>query len=199
MKIFGRDFDEKKVKKIVYTAGSAVLALWFVYRFVMFGLEKNMNVFNPAREVNASGILVEVTTAYNNGAIIKVPIAIKNNRGYVSNSNHGQIKPGQKVGNGEIVSVSGAIDLDSGMHVVRTRGAADGLNMIEIKTNGYCVPTYAVRDDKVYVVESGVAVARQVVVSGFDSEVTCISDGITDGDKVILSRVSSGQKVKIQD
>ena len=199
MRIFGRDFDDKKVKKYVYTAGFVVLALWFVYRFVAFGLERNMDVFNPSREANVSGVVVEVIVANNNGAIIKVPITIKSNRGYISNSNHGQIKSGQKVGNGEIVSVSGSIDLDSGMHVVRTRGVVDGLNMIEIKTSGYCVPTYAVRDNTVYVVESGVAVARQVVIANSDSEMTCVSDGIIDGDKVILSRVSAGQKVKVQD
>ena len=198
MKIFGKNFDDKKSKKILYTAVFAGLVVWFVYRFVMVGMESKMVVFNPIRESATNGILVDAVVAHNDTVIVKVPIAVENNRAYVSAARRGQFAPGQKIDGGEIISVSARIDLNSGMYVVRTRDVDDGLNMVMVPTNGFCIPAYAVRDGTVMVAKDDIATVRNVVVINQDSDVACISDGINDGDIIIVSKVDDGVRVKIK-
>ena len=198
MKIFGKNFDDIKSKKIVYTAVLAGLAVWFMYRFVMVGVESRMVVFNPIRESATNGVLVDTVVARNGTSIIKMPIDVRNNRAYVSAARRGQFAVGQKIGDGEISSVSSRIDLNSGMYVVRTRGVTDGLNMVFVPTNGFCVPAYAVHDGVVMVEQNSVAVARDVVVINQDSDITCIESGLSEGDIVIVSKIDSGAKVKIK-
>ena len=198
MKIFGKKFDDKKAKKILYTAVLAVLAIWFIYRFVMVAIESHMVVFNPIRETNKNGFLVETVVVSQKEHIIKIPMSIKNNRAYVSRARRGQFKVGQKIGDGEIVSVSSSVDLDSGMYVVRTRGVIDGLKFVSVPVSGYCIPAYAVRDGRVSVVDNGVATVHEVQVINQDSDTACIAEGIADGDVVILSKVVAGQKVRVK-
>lgn len=196
MRIFGRKFDDKKVKKNVYTAVFAALIAWFIYRFVMVAIESRMVVFNPVRDANKNGTIVETIVANKKSGTIDFPIAIKNNRAYVSGRARAKLRAGQNIsGGGTIVSVSGTLDLDSGMYVVQTRGARDGVNNVQIPCNGYFVPVYAVRDGVVMIEKSGVAVSQNVNVAAQDSSVACISGGINDGDIVILSKVSNNQKV----
>ena len=169
MKIFGKNYDDKKVKKIVYTAIYVAIALWFVYRFVMVAVESRMDVFNPIRVAQSDGVLVETMVAKRQDDFIKIPIDIKNNRAYVSGDSYNNLKAGQKVESGEIVSVSSSIDLDTGMHVVRTRGTDDGVRYVSIKKNGYFVPLYAVRNGSVMVKDGETAVARNITVVAKDS------------------------------
>ena len=157
-----------------------------------------MVVFNPIRETVQNGMLVRTVVAHKDIGTVKMPIVVRGNRAYVSGARRGQFAAGQKVGDGEIVSVSARVDLNSGMYVVRTREVADGMNMVMVPTDGFCVPAYAVRDGTVMVAENGVAVARAVEVINQDSDVACISDGISEGDVVIVSKVEDGVKVKIK-
>ncbi|MBO4745999.1 MAG: hypothetical protein J5613_02940 [Alphaproteobacteria bacterium] len=198
MKIFGKNYDDKKVKKIVYTAIYVAIALWFVYRFVMVAVESRMDVFNPIRVAQSDGVLVETMVAKRQDDFIKIPIDIKNNRAYVSGDSYNNLKAGQKVESGEIISVSSSIDLDTGMHVVRTRGAGDGVRYVSIKKNGYFVPLYAVRNGSVMVKDGETAVARNITIVAKDSEYACVVGDLQDGDVIILSKVTAGQKINVK-
>ena len=198
MKIFGKNYDDKKVKKIVYTAIYVAIALWFVYRFVMVAVESRMDVFNPIRVAQSDGVLVETMVAKRQDDFIKIPIDIKNNRAYVSGDSYNNLKAGQKVESGEIVSVSSSIDLDTGMHVVRTRGTDDGVRYVSIKKNGYFVPLYAVRNGSVMVKDGETAVARNITIVAKDSEYACVVGDLQDGDVIILSKVTAGQKINVK-
>lgn len=198
MNVFGKKFDDKKVKKIIYTAVLAVLVIWFVFRFVMVALESRMDVFNPMRDESRNGTLVEYVTVKKQSGTIGIPISVQNNRAYVSGARRAKLRVGQKIGDGAITYVSSSLDLDSGMYVVKTRGVSDGINNAEIDLNCYFVPAYAVHDSLVFVADSGIARAQKVIVSATDSDMACISDGIKDADKVIISHVTDGQKINIK-
>ncbi|MFQ6739416.1 MAG: hypothetical protein ACLRFJ_01990, partial [Alphaproteobacteria bacterium] len=103
---------------------------------------------------------------------------------------------GQSVSTGKIISVSSKIDLDTGMYVIKTRGVSDGLQYAEYRRNGYFVPVYAVHDNQVFVFENGVATPHKVVVAREDANRMLITQGLNDGDRVILSNVSVGDKVQ---
>lgn len=196
--MFGKDFDEKRVKKIVYTVVFGALVFWFVFRFVMVALESKMDVFNPERDRNANGILVETVTVEKKLGYINVPIAVNNNRAFVSGIKKSRLHAGQKIGDGKIVSVSDGLDLDSGMYVVKTTGASDGVNNVAVPFDCYFVPVYAVQNGRVMVADNSVAAVREVDVIAQDSENACIQGGLSDGDIVILSRVDAGQKLRVQ-
>lgn len=187
-----------RTKKRLYVVFVAILVLWVAYRFVMIGIENRLFVFNPARMATESGIVVDVQNAKKQTGTLQEPLTVKNNRALVSGARAQTLRAGQRVGDGVIVSVSANIDLDTGMHVVRTRGVSDGLNFAEYQTSGYFVPSYAVVNDTVYVISDGVASARPVHVSRSDADTTVITDGLTDGDVIILSRVDDGAKVRIK-
>ena len=199
MRIFGRKFDEKKVKKNVYTAVLVVLIIWFVYRFIMVAIESRMTVFNPVRDAGQNGTPIETVTVKKQDGAVNMPIAIKNNRAYVSGRVRAKLRAGQKIaGGGTIANVSNSIDFDSGMYVVQTRGANDGVQNVQIPCSGYFVPVYAVRGESVMVADGTHARAQTVVVAAQDSDFACISSGVKDDDIVILSKVSNNQKVNIQ-
>lgn len=199
MRIFGRKFDDKKVKKNVYTAVLVALIIWFVYRFVMVAIESRMTVFNPVRDADQNGTPIETVTVKKQDGAVNMPIAIKNNRAYVSGRVRAKLRAGQKIaGGGTIANVSNSIDFDSGMYVVQTRGANDGVQNVQIPCSGYFVPVYAVRGESVMVADGTHARARGVVVAAQDSDMACISSGVKDDDIVILSKVSNNQKVNIQ-
>lgn len=196
MKIMGREFNEKKLKKNVYTAVFVVLVGWFIYRFVMVAIESRMVVFNPSRDANKNGVLVETVVADKKDGVINFPIAIKNDRAYVSGHASRKLRAGQKIAEGGTVAyVSNSLDYDSGMYMVKTKGANDGVNNVEIPCSGYFIPVYAVRGGIVMIEKSGIATAQNVKVVATDSVSACISGGLSDGDVVILSKVSNGQKV----
>lgn len=196
MEILGRKFDDKKLKKNVYTAILVVLVGWFIYRFVMVAIESRMVVFNPARDANKNGILVETIVADKKDGVINFPIAIKNNRAYVSGHARAKLRAGQKIAEGGTVAyVSNSLDFDSGMYMVKTQGANNGVNNVEIPCSGYFIPVYAVRDGVVMIEKSGIATEQKVNVVATDSGSACILGGLDKGDVVILSKVSNGQKV----
>lgn len=185
-------------KKRIYLGLVLLIALWFVYRFVMVGIENRRFVFNPSRAAAESGLLIDVQDAKKTTGTLREPLTVKNNRALVSGARVGLLKPGQKIGNGTIASVSNNIDLDTGMHRVTTRGVTDGLNYAEYQISGYFVPSYAIKQDTVYIVKDGTAVARPVRVAGADAETSVITSGLSDGDIIILSNVNDGAKVQIK-
>lgn len=197
MKNISKILGNKKYKKIFYTVVFAVCAGWFIFRFIMVALESNQVVFNPIRDANENGIIVNSVIVKQESGVIRVPLVVNNNRAYVSAKRAAKLKPGQNVGDGVIVFVSKKLDLDSGMHSVKMRGVNDGINMVNIPVNCFLVPSYAVRDGVVMVDESGFALPRSVDVFDQDSEFVCISNGIRDGDIVILSKVNQGEKIRI--
>lgn len=183
-------------KKRIYVALVALLVLWFVYRFIMVGIESRRYVFNPSRAASESGLVVDTLDAKKTTGTLREPLTVKNNRALVSGARVALLKPGQKIGNGTITSVSNNIDLDTGMHRVQTRNVADGLNYAEYRITGYFVPSYAIKQDTVYVMENSVAVARKVNVAQSDAETSVVTSGLRDGDVIILSNVSDGAKVQ---
>jgi len=198
MKNFIKNIDNKKLKKIVLVAVSAVLVAWFVFRFTMVAIEQRMEVFNPIRNTNEHGAVVETIIVKKQDGLVKLPLAVKNNRAYVSPSRLGKFKSGQKIGNGKITSVSSQIDYDTGMYVIKTSGVADGVNYAEVKMNGFFVPVYAIHQDVVFIVNQDKTVARKIKVFAQDADVACVLGDLRDGDKVILSNVDDGQKIDIK-
>lgn len=198
MKMFKKKYEKKKIQKMIYTAVFAVLIGWFVYRFIMVALESRMSVFNPARDANTNGVLVQTMVANRIDGEIKIPVAVNNNRAYVSGKQKAKLRVGQNLGDGVITHISSDLDLDTGMYVVKTRGVKNGINYAVAKYNCFFVPVYAVRNGALMIYDNGMVVEKLVVITASDSENTCISEGLDSGDIVVLSRVDVGQKVKIK-
>lgn len=196
MRIFGKKFNDKKVRKYVWLGASVVFAFWFVFRFVMVGIESHKNVFNPVREMAANGVPVKTMVATRKDFVIKLPIVIQNNVAYVSGARRAKLKVGQNLDKGEIVSVAKNLDFDTGMYTIKTRGAENGINFVSIPENGFFVPAYAVQNGHLFVVVDGVAARRAITTCGQDSDFVCVQDGIQNGDIIILSKVEIGQKVQ---
>ena len=188
----------KKFKKIAFISLVTVLLGWVIFRFAVIASENARFVYNASRVSAATGTPVMAIKMSNTSGTLYEPLAVKNNRAYVSASRASKLRAGQKVGDGKIVSVSSNIDYNTGMYVVRTSGVADGLQMAEFSATGYFVPLYAITDGTVYVVENGVAVARSVKIARQDSENAYIKSGLKNGDVVILSSVRAGDKVQIK-
>ena len=199
MNLWNKISNNKKIKKIFTRLFWVAIIGWFVFRFVMVAMESKMVVFNPIRDEKANGTPVGTVTVYRQTGTINFPIAIRNNRAYVSGAARSKLKPGYKIADGGTVAfVSGDLDLDSGMYVVQTNGATDGLNNVVVPCNGYFIPVYAIRHGMVMVADADVARAKNVNVIAQDYDMACVSGEIADGDIVILSKVSDNQKVNVQ-
>ena len=192
-----KEMDKQRLRHIVLRSVLCVFLLLVVYRFASFGFEQHKSVFNLTRDANVNGAPVSVIEMKKTDGVVYEPLFINNNRGYVSSMRIARFKPGQKItGGGEVVSVSNSIDLDSGMHIVRTRGASNGAHMVEIRENGFFVPTYAVQNGVVFIARDGVAHATSVNVVRGDSDNTMIT-GVSNGDVVITSHITDGALIKI--
>lgn len=190
---------QPRARKIMSIGLIAVLVLWVVFRFTMIGIENARSVYNAARVAQTDGVPVVVQQIERTSGVLREPIAVKSNRAYVASGRAHKFGAGQHVAGGVIVSVSPDIDLDSGMHVVRTRGVADGLQYAEFRATGHFVPVYAVNNGVVMVADGDIARARDVVVARQDAENALISSGLNDGDVVILTRVSDGEKIQVKE
>ena len=184
-------------KKSLYVGLVVVLAGWVLFRFAVIGAQNRLQIFNPARDMASRGVPVQVLQLHSAPGVVREPLTVKINRAYVSGARAGLLRPGQKVGDGEIVSVSSNIDLDTGMHVVRTRGVADGLQYALFRTTGHFIPVYAINNGAVFVVRDGLAVRTPVTVSRQDADLAYVTAGVVDGDIVVLSRIQDGAKVRV--
>lgn len=189
--------EMQKIKKLVYGCCAVALIGWCVFRFTAIGAENARAVFNTARYSADAGAPVYAFTVRKNTGILREPIAVKNNQALVSTYRVGKLSAGQRVGTGEIISVSKNVDLNTGMHIVRTRGVQDGLQYAEFETTGHFVPLYAINNNTVMIDDNGIAVPRTVNIIRQDSE-NALVDGLNDEDIVILSKVSAGDKVQIK-
>ncbi len=188
----------KKFKKIAYVSLVVILVGWVAFRFATIASENARVVFNAARMATDVGTPVATQEMKRIKETLYEPLAIKNNRAYVSAERAKMLRPGQRVGDGKITAVSTTIDYDTGMYAIHTSGVADGLQMAEYTTRGYFVPLYAISNGTVYVIEDGIAVERSVKIGRQDSENAYIVSGLADGDVVILSSVRAGDKVQIK-
>ena len=197
MEKIAENLKSKKMKQFFTILLIAVFAGWVVFRFAAVASENSRHVFNAARVAADQGAPVEVITITRTDGILREPISVKNNRALVSGARVGKLHAGQKIGEGKITSVSRKIDYDTGMHIVRTSGVSDGLQFAEVPGHGFFIPVSAIENGTVMVVDNGVADIRTVTVSDQDATMAYITDGLNDGDKVILSNVKAGEKVKV--
>ena len=193
-----RTMATKKFKKCAYIALIAILVGWVIFRFAAVASENARYVFNASRVAADTGAPVMAITMSRDSGTLYEPLAVKNNRAYVTATRAKQLRTGQRVGNGKIVSVSSNIDYDTGMYTVRTSGVSDGLQFAEFTATGYFIPLHAITDGAVFVIQDGVAVLRNIDIARQDSENAYVASGLSDGDVVILSSVRAGDKVKIQ-
>jgi len=186
-----------KYKKWFYIFAVIGLVFWVGFRITALVSQSEQTVFNMSRDIEDNGTPVITVMAKNSSGVLHEPITIENNRAYVTSGRVGLFRAGQKVGGGQIKSVSQKIDLDTGMYVIKTTNVPNGLQYVEYTRNGYFVPVYAVVDGNVFVYENGTAVLRKVIVAHSDADVALITQGLHDGDIVILSKVASGEKVRL--
>jgi len=189
----------RKSKSIIYMVFIGLIACAFAYRFYAVSSENNFEVFNIIRNNAQNGVPVRVLDMKKTEGVLLEPLTIKNNRGFVSGARLQYFKSGQKIGDCHVASVSHSIDLDTGMHVIKTSGCKDGLQYVENKKNGFYVPVSALRGNAVYVVNNGAAQLREVVIENRDAQNALIKSGINDGDIIILSSVQDGEKIKIEE
>ncbi len=197
MEKIAENLKSRKLKRLMIALLVAAVAGWVVFRFAAVASENSRHVFNAARVSAAQGAPVEVVTVARIDGILREPIAVKNNRALISGARVGKLRVGQKIGDGKIVSVSRKIDYDTGMHIVKTSGVSDGLQFAEISGNGFYVPVSAIKNNVVMIVDGDTAETRNVTVSAQDADMAYITDGLFDGDMVILSRINAGDKVKV--
>ena len=145
----------RKAKNIIYAIVVILIVATFGYRFYSVARENNFEVFNIIRNNEQNGVPVKVIDMQKTDGVLLEPLTIKNNRGFVSGARLAFFKSGQKIGNCRVVSVSHNIDLDTGMHVIKTSGCKDGLQYAENTKNGFYVPVSALRGDTIYVAENG--------------------------------------------
>ncbi len=184
-------------KKIIYIVVFGLVAFWVVVRFGMIAAQNKLEIYNPARAAAQVGIPVEVIQATRTSGVIREPITVKDNRVYVSGPRAALLRTGQKVCDGEIVSVASGIDLDTVMHAVRTRGVADGLQYAEFCADGFFIPVHVIENGHVMVAVGDQAMRRPVTVTRQDATTAYVTDGLNDGDIVIMTRVNDGDKIKI--
>ena len=193
-----KKLNTRKSKNIIYTIIIFSVVAIFGYRFFRVYQEHSFEVFNIIRVNKDNGTPVEVLHIEKKNGILYEPLTIKNNRAFVSGARINIFKPGQKSGNCKIVSVSHNIDLDTGMHIIRTQNCPNGLQYIEKEKVGFYIPISAINGNTVYVVNNDIATIREIKIADRDAQNALIQSGITDGDIVILSKVKNNEKIKFE-
>ena len=187
----------RKSKNIIYAVIGISVVVWFGYRFYTVNAEHRFKVFNITRNNLDNGTPVKVLTMQGKKGILYEPLTVKANTAFVSGARVNIFKSGQKSGNCRIVSVSKNIDLDTGMHIVKTSGCTDGMHYIEKEKVGFYVPVSALTGNSVYVVNNDVAEIREIIISDRDAQNVLVKSGLSESDIVILSKVKNGEKIKI--
>lgn len=183
-------------KKIIYIVTALSFVGWAGYRIYVINTENNRVVFNSERDAEKNGLSVSTLTVHKRIDFLYEPLVVKNNIAYVSADRVSKFTIGQNVDNGIIVSISRNIDLDSGMHIIKTSGQTNGLHYAKIQRNGIFVPIDAISDSSVMVSENGIVSKRAIIISDQDSKQALVSSGLNEGDIVILSPVQIGRKIK---
>jgi hypothetical protein len=192
-----KNLKTPKSKKIIYTTIIVLSVLFVGYRFYSVIKENNFKVFNIVRNNMENGTPVEILTIQKTNGILLEPLTIKNNMGFVSGARVSAFKSGQKIGDCKIASVSNNIDLDTGMHIIKTSKCKDGLQYVEKEKKGFYVPVSAIHGNNVFVMDGDVAHIREIVIEDRDAQNVLIKSGLNNGDVVILSAVTENEKVKV--
>lgn len=192
-----KKLNTPKYKQIIYKVVIIFVVFIFGYRFYSVVHENSFNVFNIARNNITQGTPVDVLTMKKTDGVLYEPVTIKNNRAYVSGVRISIFKSGQKIGKCKIVSVSHNIDLDTGMHVIKTSGCQNGLQYVEKEQRGFYVPVFAIHGNTVYIADGDIARVREIVIADRDAQNALIKSGLNEDDIVILSNVSDNEKIKI--
>ena len=95
-----------KLKHILYVALVVLMAGWVVFRFAAVASENARYVFNAARVAADSGAPIQTLDVATKSGTLYLPLSVQNNRAYVSGDVAANLKAGQRIGNGQIVSVS---------------------------------------------------------------------------------------------
>lgn len=198
MEYLKEKIKSKKFQNIAYGVCAVVLVGWVVFRFAAIGSENARAVFNTARSAADVGAPVYAIQVKNEPGTLREPIAVRDNRALVSAARVGRFQAGQNVGDGEIVSVSHNVDLNTGMYIVHTRDVDDGLQYALYQSDGYFIPLSAIYGNTVMLAVDGVATPRSITVVRQDAENAQVA-GLNDGDVVILSHVDAGAKVQIKE
>lgn len=184
-----------KFRKIIIIACTVLLVGILAYRIIAIVQESNRHVYNAARIAADNGIPVETVIAKNEKQQLKEPIYVRNGKAFVSASRIKKFKIGQKVSSGGfVISASRNIDLDTGLYKIST-SSPDGEAFVLIDYNGVMLPLTTIHNDSVFVVENGIARAKPVKIIASDAE-NAIIDNILDGDKIITTKISEGQRIK---
>jgi len=186
----------RKSKNIIYIIVVVLIVAAFGYRFYSVARENSFDVFNIARNNADKGTPVVVLKMRQTDGVLFEPITI-NNRAFVSGKRVNMFHAGQKVGNCKIVSVSKNIDLDTGMHVIRTSNCPNGLQYVENKKKGFYIPVSAIHGNIIYVKNGDVAQAVNIEIENQDMQNALVKSGVNKGDIVILSNVQNNQKIKV--
>jgi hypothetical protein len=187
----------RRSKNIIYAIIGITIVAWFGYRFYAVNAEHRFKVFNITRNNLDNGTPVSVLKMEEKKGVLYEPLTVKNNTAFVSGARVNIFKPGQKSGDCKITFVSKNIDLDTGMHVIRTSGCKDGMHYIEKEKVGFYVPVSAMNGNSVYVTDNDTAKAREIVVADRDAQNVLVKSGLSESDIVILSKVKDGEKIKI--
>ena len=190
--------NSKRFRHVMHASLALLMVGWVIFRFGAVASENARYVFNASRVAADIGMPVQTMRIEYKSGILYEPLSVKNNRAYVTGARAKNLRAGERVGDGEIISVSRNLDLETGMFIVRTHGVSDGLHYAEFTADGFFVPLHAVHDNTVYVAVNGIATPRTIAIARQDSETAYITSGLNSGDTVILSTVNSGDKVQIQ-
>lgn len=185
-----------KYKQLIYVLCAVSFFGWAGYRIYVINSENNRIVFNSERDQIKNGIPVETISVNKKTDFLYEPLVIKNNKAYVSSVRASRFKTGQNIENGTIVSISKNLDLDSGMHIIKSSGVSDGLHYVKIQHDGIFIPIDSIFDNSVMVSENGIVSKRKITVSDQDSEQALISNGLNEGDTVIVSPIKEGKKIR---
>lgn len=187
-----------KIKNIIYILLALCLFGLIGNRIYSIHLENQRQVFNIDRKNLKDGTPVEVLKIQKKLGFLREPIVIKNNRSYISSSRVNVFSVGQKVGDGKIIYVSNDIDLDSGMHIIKTLGVSDGIHYAYVKYNGFFIPTESIKQTYIMLYKNGIAVKSYIKIISQDFEKALISGDIKNDDLVIISKVDDKEKVRIK-
>ena len=102
----------KRFKKVMYIALVAILVGWVIFRFAAVASENARYVFNASRVAADVGAPVMVQNVNRQSGVLYEPLAVQNNRAYITGDRLSKFRPGQRVADGKIVSVSSSLDFD---------------------------------------------------------------------------------------
>jgi len=162
------------MKKAVVFFGILFISLAIGNRIQQIRREGLQTVNNIARIQAVRGVPKEYVVAVKTTDFLEEPLFIQNGRALVSIGKIRKFEAGQEIkgADAKIISISGNIDLDTGMFVVRVSKNITGNFMVLRRFTGFFLPLEAELPPGARIIAQDSA--RMVVV------------GLSDGDKVVV-------------